>query len=139
MQAMSKERQNRTTARGFTLVDLLTAMVIISFVFLAFSELMMLSVRTNKKADLEFLATGAAERKMQAIRQLSFAALTSGTTTETVSELPGGQMQTQIGSVTGLVTTSMKQIQIVVTWNATGTQTTTGGRVRLDTLISQSR
>jgi type II secretory pathway pseudopilin PulG len=125
--------------RGFTLVDLLTAMVIISFVFLAFTELMMLSVRTNKKADYEFVAAGVAERKIQAIRMQSFSALTNGTTTETVTELPGGQIQTQIGAVTGLVTNSMKQVQIVVTWNSVGTQRTTGGRIRLDTLISQSR
>ena len=120
-------------------MDLLIAMIIISLVFLAFCDLMVMSVRTNKKADLEFIATGIAERKLESIRQLSFGALTSGTMTETVAELPGGQMTVQLGSVTGLITNSMRQVQVLVTWTASGNQATTGGRVCLDTLLAQSR
>ncbi len=127
------------TSRGFTLVDMLIAMIIISLVFLAFCDLMVMSVRTNKKADFEFIATGVAERKLESVRQLSFSALLPNTTTETVTELPGGQMTVQISPVSGLITNSMRQVQVLVTWTTVGNQATTGGRVRLDTLITQSR
>ncbi|GEM_PF-3998238 len=107
-------RQKRGTTHGFTLVEMLTALVI-SLVFLAFCDLMVMSVRTNKKADNEFVATGVAQEKLEAVRQLSFGALVTGTTAETVPTLPGGQRTTQISSVTEFVTSSMRQVQVIVT------------------------
>ena len=139
VQHTQKSKHKRQTARGFTLVDMLVAMIIISLVFLVFCDLMVMSVRTNKKADLEFIATGVAENRLESIRQRSFGALVTDTTTETVTELPGGQMTVQISPVTGLVTNSMRQVQVLVTWTAVGNQATTGGRVRLDSLITQLR
>ena len=132
-------RHKQGATRGFTLVEMLTALTIISLVFLAFCDLMVMSVRTNKKADYEFVATGVAEQKLQATRQLSYGALITGTTTEAVTTLPGGQMTTEITSVPGFVTNSMRQVQILVTWTSIGGQATTGGRVQLDTLLAQSR
>ena len=139
VQHTQKSKHKRQTARGFTLVDMLVAMIIISLVFLVFCDLMVMSVRTNKKADLEFIATGVAENRLESIRQRSFGALVTDTTTETVTELPGGQMTVQISPVTGLITNSMRQVQVLVTWTAVGNQATTGGRVRLDSLITQLR
>jgi prepilin-type N-terminal cleavage/methylation domain-containing protein len=126
-------------SHGFTLVEMLITMIIISLVFLAFCDLAVVSVRTHQKADNEFIATGIAERRLETLRQYSFSALIAGTTTETLTELPGGQLTVTIGSVSGVITNSMRQIQVTVTWNATNRQATTGGRVRLDTIFAQSR
>jgi len=143
---------------GFTLADILIAMVILSLCLMFYLDVLVQGRRTMLKSNYEFLALTQAQQKLMTV-QAGFDPLASLmsdlVTTDTVSTLPSGLMVTTISVVAA--STTLRQVDIVVTWTAatqtayTTAQATTGsiqadytrasanGSVRLTGFVSRQR
>jgi len=144
---------------GFTLADILIAMVILSLCLMFYLDVLVQGRRTMLKSNYEFLALTQAQQKLMTVQQAGFDPLASLmsdlVTTDTVSTLPSGLMVTTISVVAA--STTLRQVDIVVTWTAatqtayTTAQATTGsiqadytrasanGSVRLTGFVSRQR
>lgn len=110
------------TEKGFSLIEALVAMLILSVILLGALEGLMVSYRTSSLTALRNEGVGIAEEAANAFRNTPYANLVDGTTTITVSRqlanatVPFTVTQVVADSIANVV----KSVQITVTWNHQG-------------------
>jgi len=126
---------------GFTLVEVLVAVTILSLALLAFLSAIVASGRSAAKGDYYILAARAAGDRLAAVRAGGYAALSDGATEYTVSGLPGGRMRVTVGPLDGSAAyTDIRQVDVRVTWDSpTPGEPALAGEVRASTLAARPR
>lgn len=118
------------TEEGFSLIEALVAMLILSVILLGALQGLMVSYRTSSTNTLRNEAVSMAEETANALRNTPYASLVDGTTTNIVSRqvanasVPFTVTQVVADSVASVA----KSVQITVTWPYQGqtiTHTTT--------------
>lgn len=101
-----------------TLVEVLVAVVILSFALLAYLTIVRASDAGLSDGNEFTVASQAAGNLIAQDQGLGYSALTNGTTTTAVAGLSGGQMTAVIGPLDGnSANVGIKQIDVTVTWS----------------------
>lgn len=101
-----------------TLVEVLVAMVILSFALLAYLTVTQASDAGLSDGNEFTLASQAAGDQIALDQGLGYSGLTSGTTTTSVPGLSGSRMKVVIGPLDGnSANVNIMQIDITVTWS----------------------
>jgi prepilin-type N-terminal cleavage/methylation domain-containing protein len=104
--------------RGLTLVEVLVAVVILSFALLAYLTVIQVSNAGLSDGNEFTIASQAAGNQVAQDRGLGYSGLTAGTTTTAVPGLSQGQMTTTIGPMDGnSANRSIMQVDITITWS----------------------
>lgn len=124
--------------RGFTLVEVLVAVTILSIALLAYVTVAMASRGAMDKGADYAAAAQAAGDKIADLQGTGFSSLTDGTTSYTLSGLRQGVMKVVIGPLDGnSANINIKQIDVTVTWAASSSKTAyTAGNVKYTALVS---
>ncbi len=111
-------RRKTPGRRGLTLVEVLVAIVILSFALLAYLTVTQASNAALSDGSEFTLASQAATDQIAQERGLDYRGLTSGTTTSSVSGLTGGMLTMTVGPLDGnSANAGIKQIDVTVTWS----------------------
>jgi prepilin-type N-terminal cleavage/methylation domain-containing protein len=100
------------TSRGFTLLEMMIAMTILSVALLGLGQMMLLSVRGNSFGNKVTEATTFAQDKMEELRTVDWNGLQDGN--DTISGFQGIQYQR---AWTVVPTGTMKTVNLAVSWN----------------------
>jgi type II secretory pathway pseudopilin PulG len=101
-----------------TLVEVLVAMVILSFALLAYLTVTQVSDAALRDGSEFSIASQAVGNQIAQDQGLGYSGLTNGTTTTTVAGLSGGSMTVVIGALDGSsANIGIKQIDITLTWS----------------------
>jgi len=124
--------------RGMTLVELLIAVSILSLALLAYLSVALASRGAVDKGHFLTRAAQATGDKITEYRTKGYDGISFGTTTYNVAGLPEGLLRVVVGPLDNTTNNNIKQIDVTVTWAASGgTQTPyTSGRVTHSTLVS---
>lgn len=122
--AKSESENNRAGGMlgsfGFTIVELLVSIAVGSVFMLAVTTLIIQNTRTAQKARDLAVIDSYAENKIEALRSGGFLSLNNGTT-DITSEMPNELKSPRSGSlVISSASPSIKQAQIVTTYNNQG-------------------
>jgi len=105
--------------KGFTYIELVLAMAIISFIVLAFTQLFLRSSVSVESAELQTLAYNFAADKMEELRNTAFAAIVNEGPADDANTQALGQagkiFQRQV-IVTPTASTNLIQVDVIVTW-----------------------
>lgn len=117
---MLRITKNNTALNGFTLVELLVAIVVstvlVGATALAITNLVALNGRARSLA----LSNASAQNKVEELRSAGYLSLSNGTYNFT-SELPAGLKAPRVAEYTvSDVSTGLKQIDIAITYNDEG-------------------
>ena len=110
------------TEKGFSLIEALVAMLILSIVLLGALQGLIVSYRTSSLTALRNEGVGIAEEAANTLRNTPYTDLVDGTTTTTVTRqlanaaVPFTVTQVVADSVASVV----KSVQITVSWNHQG-------------------
>lgn len=111
-------RRSTPGQRGLTLVEVLVAVVILSFALLAYLSVTQASSAAISDGNEFTLASQAAADQIAQDQGLGFSGLNNGTSTTAVPGLSNGQMTVVIGPLDGnAANTGITQINITVTWS----------------------
>lgn len=114
----SPARRPTLGQRGLTLVEVLVAIVILSFALLAYLTITQASDAAISDGNEFTVASQAAGGQIAQDQGLGYSNLTYGTTTTTVPGLSNGQMTVAIGPLDGnAANIGIKQIDITVAWS----------------------
>ena len=122
-------RVSKRRARGFALVEVLLAMMVLTFAALIFTAAFPTSQISRIKAVHMSYAMGLAQQTLEEKRSAGYASLLEGSEVSIPAELPGAQQTTTI-SVVG---TNTKKVEVTITW---GGYRKVGGTMHMATLIS---
>ena len=120
-----------------TLVEVLVACVICTICLYAIVGVIAAAQTATIKGDYFNVANKAAADVLAADEAAGYAALTSGTTTSSVTGLPSGTLTVTVGPLNGNpANTNIKEIDAVVTWTGGNGPASLGGQVSLSTCVS---
>jgi prepilin-type N-terminal cleavage/methylation domain-containing protein len=88
MPDIAEKESSRTAEAGFTLVEVLIAIVVLVFGLIAVTNLLLVGASNNVAANMGTAAAVAAAQEMEIIKATPFGSLAAGTSTRTV-EMPG--------------------------------------------------
>jgi Tfp pilus assembly protein PilV len=130
--------------RGGTLVEVLVAIAIITFVLLPFVLITLLSLRTARQADVQIASYQAAQEQLEYLRAFSFSNLIIGK--EANFALPTS-VQSSYGNlgiqgtyrIDAGPTANLRQVSVEVRWNSTAVAQSSNvvSRVRVTSLIAK--
>jgi len=100
------------TSRGFTLLEMMIAMTILSVALLGLGQMMLLSIRGNSFGNKVTEATTFAQDKMEELRTVDWNGLQDGN--DTISGFQGIQYQR---AWTVVPAGTMKTVNLAVSWN----------------------
>jgi prepilin-type N-terminal cleavage/methylation domain-containing protein len=106
-----------SSAAGFSLVEIMVAMLILSITALSLAPLMLRASRTGKSAEAMLYEQAVMSTEVGRLNALPFDALSTGTTCQTVSTSP--MAHTRCTTVTS-VSSTVYRITVVVTPSGTG-------------------
>ena len=110
----------KTKTDGFTIVELITAIVIGALFITAVSTLITNNGRISQRARDTTAANSFAENKIEALRSTGYASLSNGTT-DITSDMPNELRSPRSASVAiSSVSTSIKKIDITIAYNELG-------------------
>ena len=117
--------------KGFSLIEVLISITILSIGLLGLAALQVHAIRGNALGKKNTLAVALAEEKMEEVRNTPYASIGAGTTTETSVN---GRIYDRVTTVEdNTPATDMKRITVEVTWDDFMSH-----RVRLRTIIAQN-
>src|SRR5690349_2326149 len=99
---------------GFSLVELLLSLMILSMVITAVVVVLVGAQARGIEAQHEAAATAAAQQQVEAKRAVDFSTLSDGTTSFTPSGVP---RVVTANVVTSTTNADLKQVVVTVTWN----------------------
>ncbi|MBF0117752.1 MAG: prepilin-type N-terminal cleavage/methylation domain-containing protein [Desulfobacterales bacterium] len=128
------------SSRGFTLIEILIAMVIVGVGLLGNVGIILTIINSNKTASDFTVATVLAEDKMEEVRNTAYGSISTGTVTESnlkSDEGSGGTYQRVLNVVEDTATftqANLKKITVTVSWlNSNGVSKS----VTLRNIVSQ--
>ena len=123
-----------TRRAGFTLVEILCAVVLLSIGLLAVMTATQSSRQTQQRAQYLSIGRNVAQSKMEALRTISFDSLAAQAATTSDSSLPAGnQVVVAVDPYPDSSEANLKRATVTVTWpEGNGTR-----RIRYDTLITR--
>jgi prepilin-type N-terminal cleavage/methylation domain-containing protein len=106
--------------KGFTLIELFVALIILSAGLFALTQMGVTSINTNQGSSAESIATRLAQNKVDELKKEMYAALPLQNFSDPNNPLdsrgdPGG-MYTRNWTVSSGPTTGTKKITVIVTW-----------------------
>ena len=129
---MSIFKNKKTGQDGFSLIEVLIAISILSIGMLALAALQVSAIRGNALGKKKSLAVALAEAKIEEFRNTPYASIAGGITTE--EDLSLGEIYTRQSTIEDNVpTTGMKTITVQVSWEDTKIH-----RVQLRTIMAQN-
>ncbi len=116
----------RRKANGFTLVELLIALFILTVVLLAISSMVYSIMRSTSSSRETSVATNLMQDKMETLKNMNLATLAPGTDTVTAGSLTYNRQWsiTTAGNV--------RTITITITWNSQGAHSLAMTTLRAD-------
>ncbi len=110
---------------GFTLLELLVALVILSISLIAFANVIVISMRMNKQNDCRNAAVRLTSKTAEDFLAQPMGSLADGTTNSTVSlPIRGGALPYRVSSTIVTLNNDLKQINITVQYTISGQQYT---------------
>jgi type IV pilus assembly protein PilV len=132
MELVSIFKNKKTGQDGFSLIEVLIAISILSIGMLALAALQVSAIRGNALGKKKSLAVALAEAKIEEFRNTPYASIAGGITTE--EDLSLGEIYTRQSTIEDNVpTTGMKTITVQVSWEDTKIH-----RVQLRTIMAQN-
>lgn len=118
--------------RGFTIVELLVAIIIIGITVASISSLFISVQSVQRKTSYLDSATRAAQRQVESLRNDNYSSLTNGQTINFTSELPTSLPANRSGTaVVSEPSADIKRVDVTVTYTDNGKQQV----VKLSSLI----
>ena len=121
---------------GFTLVEVLVALTIFAIALLGLVSLLTTTIQANAQARRMTAATNLAQDRLEEIRNMAYAAITSGSDSGQLTETGGtggtGAIYTRSWTVAGGPAPNTKQVTVTVTWTDQ-----TSRQVQLQTIVVQ--
>ncbi len=114
---------------GFTLIEVLVAMVILAIVLATLPMLLVTAVNANAFARRTTVATTLAQDKLEVIRNTPYATLASGS--DQVTEPGTSRTYTRTWTVTAGPTSTTTKVAVVVSWTGHSRH-----QIELDTTVS---
>lgn len=111
-------KKNTSSHSGFTLIEILIAIFVIGVGLLAVLSLFGLTISVVDRCHQTNQAYLVANQTIEQIRALPFSSLNNETTTDTITELPSGQITKTISPYQA--DNDLKNISVVVTWTSRG-------------------
>jgi prepilin-type N-terminal cleavage/methylation domain-containing protein len=99
--------------KGFTIIELLIALVVLGIIFAGLMPLLANTVNKNKNARLRLVAYEAASEKLEEYREKKISSLQAGTEIFSVSALPNSTAVVTIEKPQ----TSLAAITTTISWN----------------------
>ncbi|MHB9131394.1 MAG: type IV pilus modification PilV family protein [Armatimonadota bacterium] len=129
--------RNQRRHTGFTLVELLVSIVILSVGILGVVQCLYAALYTNMKANRIALATAVAQSEIENQRSLGVFTGTSSALND--SQLPGGQLDVTVFDYTvsnpkSTIAITLKKLKVDVSW--IGNRPTVREHVVLETVVS---
>jgi len=123
---MESDKHILTKAKGFTLIEVLMAMTILSVGILAVASLQISAVHNNGMGNLLTQATMLAQEKMESLKSTDdIAALTDGSDTDIDHYGDSGGIFNRSWTISNpLGGSSSRQIEIAVQWSRSGVNRT---------------
>ena len=119
---MSKiQHRHRLSSHGFTLVELMATIVVISFVVLSIANLYYSSQSAERKSNYLDQATRAAQREIEILRSNRYVSLTAGQSITFTDDLPTSLPKNRTGTVA--VTeplAGLKRVDVTVSYTDAG-------------------
>jgi prepilin-type N-terminal cleavage/methylation domain-containing protein len=118
---MSKIRTNRLGSNGFTLIELMATIVVISFVVLSIASLYYSSQTAERRSNYLDQATRAAQREVEILRSNRYSSLTVGQAVTFTDDLPTSLPKNRTGTVA--VTeplAGLKRVDVTVSYTDAG-------------------
>jgi prepilin-type N-terminal cleavage/methylation domain-containing protein len=109
-------RMTRSRRRGFTLVEILVAVIVMSIALVVLVGAFSGAAGVQRKVKSHALAQNAAQSKLDSLRSGGWEGLSFGTTTESVSGLEDGVMTTTVI----LEQASLARLTVRVDWGTAG-------------------
>ena len=133
-------RASRARATGFTYLEILVALIIVSFGLIAVLSAYTYSVNTSEYCQRAVIATHAANSKMGEMRAMGFSWLTylinlGSTSFDFSAELPPELTPGTMTVTLSQWTPEIVQVDVDVTWRPDAK--ITGGNISLSTLVGQ--
>lgn len=130
-------RRNRHV-QGLTLIEVLIAMVIISIAMLAMLQVMTAAQTASSKSNYDVIALQAAQTQIDDAEANGYSNLSEGTTTSTVTGLPGSNQMTVTVEAPTFATSddNIYEVDVKVAWSGGSGPSETGGNVEMTTLVS---
>ena len=135
MSSYAHVKNTRKSEKGFTLVEVLVAMVILSVGLLGMASLTVAIIHGNKLSNDLTTATTLAQDQMENIRRLGYSGTptTDTTTTENYNSISGYAAYKRVTITTvGSPATGMKTVSVKVYWGASDAHW-----VELKTILAQ--
>lgn len=124
--------------KGFSLLEIMIALVFITLAFIAVYQFLTSSIFINNQARLVSQAYHAAYHELEQVRQVSFDSLVNQTngpligSVPQLSNLPDGQGSLTIENYEG--NSNIKKVTVTISWRAPGGDTET---INLITLVTR--
>jgi type II secretory pathway pseudopilin PulG len=131
----SPERRGimKNNINGFTLIEAIVAILLTGLLALIFAAAFPTGQAIIQRGELVSIATDIAQEKMEELRKAGYNALTFGTQTFQVSQLPNGQGKITISPYPTSTSPNLAKVDIEISWQGAGT---TSGKVKISSLIS---
>lgn len=118
---------------GFTIIEVMIAIVVLSFGLLAIGSLSVSNIKSNQFAGQMTAATTLAQDKIEALKNASYGSISTLTETNIDEEGNSGGIFNRVTTVTSdSPALNMKTVNVKVTWNWNGSQ----HDVELNTIIA---
>lgn len=105
---------------GFTLIEVICSLVIITVVIIAFSQILGVSMHNNYKLELKNKAINLAQAEMERLKALKTIAELEAEITDFVDAGNGYEKKIEVSDYNGI--NQLKEVTVIIRWQEKGTE-----------------